>query len=100
MIIDAPSIPTIIGVITFLLVLDVVAVALRLYARRGLKQKLRADDWLMVPIIIGIFGCAACLFHGKSNPPNDFQTSVNEPRYSKRLNGLSVPAPNGRGCNG
>ena len=64
MIIHAPSVPTIIGVLTFLLVLDVIAVVLRFYTRRGLRQKLQADDWLMVPIVIGTFGCAACLFHG------------------------------------
>ncbi|KAJ4304515.1 hypothetical protein N0V90_000041 [Kalmusia sp. IMI 367209] len=64
MIIHAPSVPTIIGVITFLLVCNVFAVALRFYTRRALGQRLQADDWLMVPIMIGTFGAAACLFHG------------------------------------
>jgi hypothetical protein len=69
MIIHAPSVPTIIGVLSFLLSLNVVAVFLRFYARRGLGQKLQADDWLMVPAIIGTFGCAACLFHGMYRAP-------------------------------
>jgi hypothetical protein len=69
MIIHAPSVPTIIGVLSFLLSLNVLAVFLRLYARRALGQKLQVDDWLMVPAIIGTFGCAACLFHGMYRAP-------------------------------
>ncbi|KAK7185117.1 hypothetical protein PSPO01_09029 [Paraphaeosphaeria sporulosa] len=64
MIIHAPSVPTIIGVLSFLLFLNVAGVFLRFYARRGLGQRLQVDDWLMIPAIIGTFGCAACLFHG------------------------------------
>lgn len=65
MIIHAPSVPIIIGVLSVMLFLNVVAVALRFYARRGLNQTLKLDDWIMVPAIIGTFGCAACLFHGR-----------------------------------
>jgi len=49
-----------------MLVTNVIAVVLRFYARRGLGQKFRTDDWLMIPVMVGTFGAAACLFHGKS----------------------------------
>lgn len=83
MIIHAPSVPTIIGALSFMLLLNVLAIFLRFYARRGLGQRLQADDWLMIPAIIGTFGCAACLFHGMRELPWFFLNAHKEQAFEE-----------------
>jgi hypothetical protein len=47
-----------------LLLLDTGAVCLRFYARRKRRQPHQTDDWLTVPALILIFGCASIIFYG------------------------------------
>jgi hypothetical protein len=50
-----PSPAVIISCLTILLLLDVGAVTMRFLARRKLKQRFLADDWLTVPSLVGEF---------------------------------------------
>ena len=43
-----------VGVIAFLLVLDILAVLSRLYVKRSLKQQLRVHDWLILLALVSI----------------------------------------------
>ena len=61
---DTPSIPSLYGSIIPFLVLDVVVVILRFVARRRLGQKFQADDWLMLPVLLGVIGQAWMYFYG------------------------------------
>lgn len=64
---DTPSIPSLLGSIIPFLVLDVLAVILRFHTRRRSRQPLLADDWLMVPALVGLVGLAAMYFYGISS---------------------------------
>jgi hypothetical protein len=44
-----------------LMVVDVIALALRMLARRKQKQSLKADDWLTVPALILTFSSSAAM---------------------------------------
>lgn len=61
---DTPAVPTLWGVIIPFLVLDFVIVGLRFYVRRRLRQSFLADDWLMIPSLIGVTGLAVMYFYG------------------------------------
>jgi hypothetical protein len=41
-----------VAVISVVMAMDVLAVAARIYVRRSLKQRLKADDWLVVPALV------------------------------------------------
>lgn len=88
-IIQAPSVPTILGVIVSLLIVDVFAVCMRWYARRGLGQPLKLDDWLMIPCIIGLFSCASCLLHGQCLSPHEIVSFSQGSRFTYTYNGIS-----------
>lgn len=47
-----PSPATIIGTLSFLLIMDIAAVALRFVARSRRKQGFQADDWLTIPALV------------------------------------------------
>jgi hypothetical protein len=64
---DTPSVPSLLGSIIPFLILDVVAVLLRFHTRRSSRQPLLADDWLMVPALVGLVGLAAMYFYGISS---------------------------------
>ena len=64
MFMSIPGPAAILGSIIPLLIFDIIAVALRFYARRKLHQPLRTDDWLTVPSLILIFGLASIMFYG------------------------------------
>ncbi|CAI6336764.1 unnamed protein product [Periconia digitata] len=59
-----PSPATIIGTLTSLLILDILAVALRFVVRKSRKQRLQADDWLTIPALIVTIGMSTNLFWG------------------------------------
>ena len=40
------------SVLSVFLALDIVAVAARIYVRRALKQRMNADDWLVLPALV------------------------------------------------
>ncbi|KAH7324817.1 plasma membrane protein Pth11-like protein [Stachybotrys elegans] len=45
-------------------VLDIAAVAARLYTRQKQKQKIKADDWLMLPALLFTVGIGVTLIYG------------------------------------
>jgi hypothetical protein len=61
---ETPSLPTLWSVIIVLLVLDFFAVGLRFHVRRKLRQPYLADDWLMIPSLIGVTGICVVYFYG------------------------------------
>lgn len=59
-----PGPAAIYGSIIPLLILDVIAVAARFYARRQRRQPLKIDDWLTLPALVLIIGLASTFFYG------------------------------------
>ena len=60
------KVPLLIGICVFFIVLTVLTIALRFYARRKRRQPFQTDDWLTVPGLILIFGLASIIFYGLS----------------------------------
>jgi hypothetical protein len=75
---DIPGPPAILGSVIPLLVLDVLAVSLRFYARRKRRQALQMDDWLTIPALIMVCGLSSIMFYGI---------------HSKALGYAAVPVP-------
>lgn len=61
---ETPDVPALWGVIAALLLLDFVAVTLRFVVRRNLRQPFLADDWLMIPSLIGVTALSVLYFYG------------------------------------
>lgn len=64
MLMPTQSPATVVGVTAALLVLDIVAVALRFIARRTRSQSLKADDWLSFVALLLTCGISVTLFVG------------------------------------
>ncbi|KAI1446878.1 hypothetical protein F5Y02DRAFT_416763 [Annulohypoxylon stygium] len=58
-------------------VLDAVSIALRIYTRQKQRQRLLADDWLMIPAAILTAGIGACLVYGVSQEAFGYPTKTN-----------------------
>ena len=61
---DIPGPAAILGSVIPLLLLDVLAVLLRFYARRKRRQPLQIDDWLTIPALIMVCSLASIMFYG------------------------------------
>ncbi|ORY19203.1 hypothetical protein BCR34DRAFT_582383 [Clohesyomyces aquaticus] len=64
MFMQIPSPAAILGSIIPLLLLAIIAVILRFYTRRRLRQPLAVDDWLTLPALVLIFGLTFIMFYG------------------------------------
>lgn len=61
---DIPGPAAILGSVIPLLLLDVLAVSLRFYARRKRRQPLQIDDWLTIPALIMVCALSSIMFFG------------------------------------
>ncbi len=49
------------GIATSMLVLALVAIALRFYARHVMRIGYSWDDWMMIPVMVCTLSCLLCL---------------------------------------